>query len=165
HATIGALAALHRRDMTGIGQALDVCLLDSAFTLTEIPIAHYLTSGREPQRNGNRSGTLAPANTYRACDGWVYIIAVQQRMWERFCHAAGRDELSKDPRAASVHSRGSNTEWVDEQVAAWVKDRTVAEVVEKLAPAGVPVAPVQTIAQAAHDPHLWERQMLVETDD
>lgn len=165
HATIGALAALHRRDMTGIGQALDVCLLDSAFTLTEIPIAQYLTTGREPQRNGNRSGTLSPANTYRARDGWVYIIAVQQRMWERFCRAAGREELAADPRASSVHSRASNTGWVDDQVAAWVKDRTVAEVVEKLAPAGVPVAPVQTIAQAANDPHLWERQMLVETDD
>jgi crotonobetainyl-CoA:carnitine CoA-transferase CaiB-like acyl-CoA transferase len=165
HATIGALAALHRRDMTGIGQALDVCLLDSAFTLTEIPIAQYLTTGREPQRNGNRSGTLSPANTYRARDGWVYIIAVQQRMWERFCRAAGREELAQEPRASSVHSRASNMEWVDEQVASWVKDRTVAEVVEKLAPAGVPVAPVQTIAQAADDPHLWERQMLVETDD
>jgi crotonobetainyl-CoA:carnitine CoA-transferase CaiB-like acyl-CoA transferase len=165
HATIGALAALHRRDMTGIGQALDVCLLDSAFTLTEIPIAQYLTTGREPQRNGNRSGALSPANTYRARDGWVYIIAVQQRMWERFCRAAGREELAEDPRASSVQSRASNSDWVDDQVASWVKDRTVAEIVEKLAPAGVPVAPVQTIAQAAHDPHLWERQMLVETDD
>jgi crotonobetainyl-CoA:carnitine CoA-transferase CaiB-like acyl-CoA transferase len=165
HATIGALAALHRRDMTGIGQALDVCLLDSAFTLTEIPIAEYLTTGREPRRHGNAAGALSPANTYRARDGWVYIIAVQQKMWERFCRAAGRQDLTEDPHAASVQSRGSNKDWIDEQVASWVKDRTVAEVVEKLAPAGVPVAPVQTIAQAAHDPHLWERQMLVETDD
>jgi crotonobetainyl-CoA:carnitine CoA-transferase CaiB-like acyl-CoA transferase len=165
HATIGALAALHRRDMTGLGQALDVCLLDSAFTLTEIPIAQYLATGQEPKRNGNRSGALAPSNTYRARDGWVYIIAVQQKMWERFCRATGREQLANDPRASSVHSRASNTDWVDDQVAAWVKERTVAEVVEKLAPAGVPVAPVQTIAQAAADPHLWERQMLVETND
>jgi len=165
HATIGALAALRHRERTGEGQVVDVCLLDSAFTLTEIPIAQYLTTGREPQRHGNRSGTLSPANTYRARDGWVYIIAVQQRMWERFCRAAGREELAADPRASSVHSRASNTDWVDDQVASWVKDKTVAEVVEKLAPAGVPVAPVQTIAQAADDPHLWERQMLVETDD
>jgi crotonobetainyl-CoA:carnitine CoA-transferase CaiB-like acyl-CoA transferase len=165
HATIGALAALHRRDVTGVGQALDVSLLDSAFTLMEIPIAQYLTSGREPKRNGNRAGALAPSNTYRARDGWVYVIAVQQKMWERFCRAAGRQDLADDPRALSVHSRASNTDWVDQQVAAWVKDRTVAEVVEKLAPAGVPVAPVQTIAQAAEDPHLWQRGMLVETDD
>ncbi len=161
HATIGALAALHRRDMT----ALDVCLLDSAFTLTEIPIAQYLTTGREPVRYGNRAGNLAPANTYRASDGWVYIIAVQQRMWERLCRAAGLEELMSDPRAASPHSRASHANWVDDQIASWVKERTVAEVVEKLAPAGVPVAPVQTIAQASRDPHLWERQMLVETDD
>jgi CoA:oxalate CoA-transferase len=165
HATIGALAALHRRDVTGVGQALDVSLLDSAFTLTEIPIAQYLTSGRKPKRNGNRAGALAPSNTYRARDGWVYVIAVQQKMWERFCRAAGRQDLADDPRASSVHSRASNTDWVDQQVAAWVKDRTVAEVVEELAPAGVPVAPVQTIAQAAEDPHLWQRRMLVETDD
>jgi crotonobetainyl-CoA:carnitine CoA-transferase CaiB-like acyl-CoA transferase len=165
HATIGALAALHRRDVTGVGQALDVCLLDSAFTLMEIPIAQYLTTGREPRRNGNRAGALAPANTYRARDGWVYIVAVQQKMWERFCGAAGRPDLADDPRAASVHSRASNTDWVDQQVASWVEDRTVAEVVEKLAPAGVPVAPVQTIAQAAEDPHLWQPRKLVETDD
>jgi len=165
HATIGALAALHRRDMTGIGQSLDVCLLDSAFTLTEIPIAQYLTTGREPHRSGNRSGALAPSNTYRAQDGWVYIIAVQQRMWERFCRAAARPDLANDERATSVHSRTENIDWVDEQVASWVKDRTVAEVVEALGPAGVPVAPVQTIPEAARDPHLWERKMLVETDD
>jgi crotonobetainyl-CoA:carnitine CoA-transferase CaiB-like acyl-CoA transferase len=165
HATIGALAALHRRNMTGLGQALDVCLLDSAFTLTEIPIAQYLITGREPARTGNRTGTLAPANTYRARDGWVYIIAVQQRMWERFCRATGLEELVSDPRGSSPHSRAANADWVDDQVASWVRDRTVAEVVEKLGPAGVPVAPVQTIAQAARDPHLWERQMLVETDD
>src|ERR1700686_1090386 len=165
HATIGALGALHRRDVTGVGQALDVSLLDSAFTLTEIPIAQYLTTGREPKRNGNRAGALAPSNTYRARDGWVYVIAVQQKMWERFCRAAGREDLADDPRASSVHSRASNTDWVDQQVAAWVKDRTGAEIVEKLAPAGVPVAPVQTIAQAAEDPHLWQRRLLVETDD
>jgi crotonobetainyl-CoA:carnitine CoA-transferase CaiB-like acyl-CoA transferase len=165
HATIGALAALHRRDMTGHGQALDVCLLDSAYTLMEIPIAQYLVSGKEPRRFGNRAGTISPANTYHASDGWVYIIAVQQKMWENFCRAAGRDDLLKDPRTASVKLRGANIDFVEEQVAGWVKDKKVAEIVKLLAPAGVPVAPVHTIPQAAKDPHLWERKMLVEADD
>jgi crotonobetainyl-CoA:carnitine CoA-transferase CaiB-like acyl-CoA transferase len=165
HATIGALAALHRRAQTGQGQALDVCLLDSAFTLMEIPIAHYLATGKEPRRSGNGAGAISPANTYRASDGWVYLLAVQQKMWERFCWAVRREDLLDDPRVSSVQQRTKNSAWVDEQVSAWVKDRTVAEVLETLAPAGVPVGPVHTIPQAAKDPHLWEREMLVETDD
>jgi formyl-CoA transferase len=131
----------------------------------EIPIAQYLVSGKEPRRFGNRAGTISPANTYHASDGWVYIIAVQQKMWEKFCRAAGRDDLLKDPRTASVKLRGANIDFVEEQVAGWVKDKKVAEIVKLLAPAGVPVAPVHTIPQAAKDPHLWERKMLVEADD
>lgn len=74
-------------------------------------------------------------------------------------------DLLNDPRVAGVQKRASNSAWVDQQVAEWARARTVAEIVEILAPAGVPVAPVQTIPQAAADPHLWERKMLVETDD
>lgn len=165
HATIGALAALHRRDMTGQGQSLDVCLLDTGFTLMEIPIAQYLLTGNEPQRHGNRPGGIAPSNSYLAKDGWVYILAVPQDMWARFCKGIGREELPSDPRFASIAARGAHIEEIDALVSAWVRDKTVAEVVAILERAEVPVGPVQTIAQAARDPHLWERKMLVETAD
>ncbi len=165
HATIGALAALHRRDMTGQGQSLDVCLLDTGFTLMEIPIAQYLLTGNEPQRHGNRPGGIAPSNSYLAKDGWVYILAVPQDMWARFCKGIGREELPSDPRFASIAARGAHIEEIDALVSAWVQDKTVAEVVAILERAEVPVGPVQTIAQAARDPHLWERKMLVETAD
>jgi crotonobetainyl-CoA:carnitine CoA-transferase CaiB-like acyl-CoA transferase len=165
HATIGALAALHRRDMTGQGQALDVCLLDTGFTLMEIPIAQYLLTNTEPQRHGNRPGGIAPCNAYLAKDGWVYILAVPQDMWGRFCRAIGREELFTDPRFSSIAGRSTHLEEIDALVSAWVKDKTVAEVMEVLERAEVPAGPVQTIAQAARDPHLWERQMLVEIED
>jgi CoA:oxalate CoA-transferase len=165
HATIGALAALHHRDMTGQGQSLDVCLLDTGFTLMEIPIAQYLLTGKEPQRRGNSPGGIAPSNTYRARDGWVYILAVPQDMWARFCRAIGREELLADPRFSSIANRAAHAEAIDTLVSAWVQEKTVAEVVAILERAEVPVAPVQTIAQAARDPHLWERKMLVELDD
>jgi len=165
HATIGALAALHRRDLTGQGQALDVCLLDTGFTLMEIPIAQYLLTGNEPQRHGNRPGGIAPSNTYQAKDGWVYILAVPQDMWARFCRGIGHEELLSDPRFASIAGRAAHIAEIDALVAAWVRDKTVAEVVEILERAEVPVGPVQTIAQAARDPHLWERKMLVEIED
>jgi crotonobetainyl-CoA:carnitine CoA-transferase CaiB-like acyl-CoA transferase len=165
HATIGALAALHRRDTTGEGQSLDVCLLDSAYTLMEIPIAQYLLSDKEPQRNGNRAGGIAPANTFRAKDGWVYLLAIPQDMFGKFCRAIGREDLLADPRFASIAARGAHVRDLDTLVADWVSDKTVAEVVTALERAEVPVAPVHSIPQAARDPHLWERKMLVEVED
>ena len=165
HATIGALAALHRRDVTGEGQSLDVCLLDSAYTLMEIPIAQYLLSNKEPQRNGNRAGGIAPANTYRAKDGWVYLLAVPQDMFGKFCRAIGRDDLLTDARFSSIAGRGAHSIEIDALTAEWVKERTVAEVVATLEKAEVPVAPVHSVAQAAHDPHVHERKMLVEAED
>ncbi len=165
HATVGALGALHRRDMTGEGQALDVCLLDTGYTLMEIPIAQYLLSGKEPQRRGNAPGGLAPCNTYQAKDGWVYILAVPQHMWGRFCRGIGREDLIDDERYSSIPGRAAHADEVNALVEGWVKENTVAEVVQILVQAEVPVGPVQSISQAAQDPHLWERKMLVEIED
>ena len=165
HATIGALGALHHRDVTGEGQSLDVCLLDTGYTLMEIPIAQYLLTGKEPPRRGNTPGGIAPCNTYQAKDGWVYILAVPQHMWGRFCRGIGREELIDDERFSSIARRASHAAEVNALVDAWARDKTVAEVVQVLEQAEVPVGPVHTIPQAAHDPHLWERHMLVETED
>ena len=165
HATIGALGALHHRDVTGEGQSLDVCLLDTGYTLMEIPIAQYLLTDKEPPRRGNTPGSIAPCNTYQAKDGWVYILAVPQHMWGRFCRGIGREDLTDDKRFSSIAGRASHTDEVNALVDAWVRDKTVAEVVQVLEQAEVPVGPVHTISQAAHDPHLWERKMLVETED
>ncbi len=165
HATIGALGALHRRDVTGQGQALDVCLLDTGYTLMEIPIANYLLSGKEPQRNGNSPGGISPCNAYQAKDGWIYILAVPQDMFGRFCKGVGREDLLADERFSSIAGRGKHAKEIDGLVAEWVKARTVAEVSAVLEQAEVPFAPVHSIAQAAKDPHLWERQMLVEIED
>jgi crotonobetainyl-CoA:carnitine CoA-transferase CaiB-like acyl-CoA transferase len=86
-------------------------------------------------------------------------------MWGRICHAIGREDLINDPRYNSIPGRATHAEEIDALVAAWVKERTVAEVVQALERAEVPVGPVHTIAQAAHDPHLSERKMLVESQD
>lgn len=165
HATIGALGALHRRDVTGQGQSLDVCLLDTGYTLMEIPISNYLLTGKQPQRNGNTPGGISPCNAYQAKDGWIYILAVPQDMFGRFCRGIGRQDLLADERFSSIAGRGKHAKEIDTLVADWVKERTVAEVSAVLEHAEVPFAPVHSIAQAAKDPHLWERQMLVEIED
>lgn len=165
HATIGALGALHRRDVTGQGQSLDVCLLDTGYTLMEIPISNYLLTGKEPQRNGNSPGGISPCNAYQAKDGWIYILAVPQDMFGRFCTGIGREDLLADERFASIAGRGKHANEINDVVAEWVKDQTVEAVGKVLEEAQVPFAPVHSISQAAKDPHLWARKMLVEIED
>ena len=82
HAAIGALAALREREFSGEGQAIDVSLADTGFTVNEIPITAYPADGTIQQREGNGRG---PVNAYPTADGWIYLLASNQAAWERLC--------------------------------------------------------------------------------
>src|SRR5438445_6229503 len=84
HATIGTLAALRHRDKTGEGQVVDCCLLDSAFTMVEIPTAYYLATGQE--------GGEAGRPPYQAKDGYVVISASGRVMATKLIQIATGDE-------------------------------------------------------------------------
>src|SRR6266545_4273551 len=84
HSAIGTLAALHERSISGEGQSIDVCLADSGYSLTEIPITAYHGAGTEPQRG---KSDAAPSGMYPCKDGWVLIAAGDQHHWSRVCDA------------------------------------------------------------------------------
>jgi len=154
HATIGALAALRHRERTGEGQVVDVCLLDSALTMVEIPTSYYLATGEEGGEGGRPP--------YRAKDGWVVIAAAGRDMAARLMRIVRGASAEGDttPMAGSTgpdHRRAL--------VEKWCAGRTVEEICATLLKAGVPVARVSTIPEVAHDSHLWERAMLVKMDD
>jgi CoA:oxalate CoA-transferase len=154
HATIGALAALRHRDRTGDGQVVDVCLLDSALTMVEIPTSYYLATGEE--------GGEAGRPPYRAKDGWVVISAAGRDMAGRLMRIVRGTNAEGDttPMAGSTgvdHRRAL--------VEGWCAERTMDEICAALLEAGIPSAPVRTIPEVATDPHLWEREMLVKMDD
>ncbi len=153
HAAIGAVAALHHRDRTGEGQVIDVCLMDSAFTMVEIPISYYLTTGKEGGESGRRP--------YQAKDGWIVInIGTSPHLTKRIQEMIGTEDIrNRQPDGGSLFGPKIPA-LVD-----WCRQRTVAEIYEKLVALGVPVAPINTIPQAAADPHLWEREMLVKVQD
>ena len=153
HLTIGALAALRHRDQTGEGQTIDVCLMDSALTMVEIPTSYYLMTGQE--------GGEAGRPPIKAKDGWVIISASSPEMSRGLLAAIGQPvEPNADgsyPRVSSGHR--------SEAVSAWCADHTVEEICEELNRRGVVVAPVRTTPEVARDPHVWEREMLVKMDD
>lgn len=154
HATIGTLAALRHRDRTGEGQVVDCCLLDSGFTMVEIPLSYYLATGQEGGEGGRPP--------YKAKDGHVVISASGRAMATRLMQIATGDDAAN---VAGWTSRAGRDDPRKLAVAKWCAENTVDHIVKTLQEAEIPVAPVKTIPQASADPHLWEREMLVKTPD
>jgi CoA:oxalate CoA-transferase len=153
HATIGALAALRHRDRTGEGQLVDVCLLDSALTMVEIPTSYYLATGEEGGEGGRPP--------YRAKDGWVVISAAGREMATRLAQlVSGRATASAEPLTGGQGGGDAR-----KALEAWCAERPVETICSALMEIGVPVAPVRTIPEVAKDPHVWEREMLVKVED
>jgi crotonobetainyl-CoA:carnitine CoA-transferase CaiB-like acyl-CoA transferase len=151
HATIGTLAALRHRERTGEGQLVDVCLLDSALTMVEIPTTYYLATGEEGGEGGRPP--------YRARDGWVVISAAGREMAATLMRLVGAGEDATPMPGSSVGDRRRAV------VERWCAEHTVDEICAILTEAGVPVGPVRTIPEVARDPHVWEREMLVKMED
>jgi len=154
HATIGTLAALRHRERTGEGQVVDVCLLDSALTMVEIPTSYYLATGQEGGEGGRPP--------YKTADGFVVIAAAGRDMAARLMQIARGSSAEGDttPMAGSTGPDGRRA-----LVEQWCAKRTTDEVCARLHEAGIPSAPVRTIPQVVQDPHLWEREMLVKMED
>ena len=162
HATIGALAALREREISGMGQELEVCLADTGYTVNEIPISAYLGDGYEQPREGNGRGT---GGTFKTADGWIIIAATNEAMWLRLCEATGKSEWLGDDRFATRDLRSQNAAALEEGLSEWFADKEMQAAADLLASYGVPCSPVNTTAQAARDPHLTEREIMMEVPD
>ena len=162
HATVGALAALWERQFSGEGQSIDVSLADSGFSTNEIPIAAYLGAGTVTRREGNGSGLT---NAYPSTDGWVYIVAVSDNIWPRVCEALDMTAWAKDSRLATQEGRRNHAGELEQVLSKWFSERSTQEAVDLLTSYDIPAAPVNDLERAAKDPHLVDREMMVEVPD
>ena len=106
-----------------------------------------------------------PGGEYPCKDGWVLIAAGDDHHWHRVCAALDKPEWANDPRFTERNERFKNRAEVNEAVKTLLADMTQKEALEHFTNHDVVIAPVNTIAQAAEDPHPWERRALVEVDD
>jgi CoA:oxalate CoA-transferase len=153
HAAIGALGALRHRDRTGEGQLIDVCLMDSALTMVEIPTSYYLSTGEEGGEPG-RGG-------YQAKDGWVIVTANPPHMAKALLEVMEESRGEPIPGGVAAFRYNDSSTVISD----WCAERTVDEICEVLNARGVVAAPVRTIPQVAADPHLFEREMMIKSED
>jgi CoA:oxalate CoA-transferase len=164
YTAIGILAALAERARSGRGQFIDVALLDSQVALLENAFARYFATGEAPGRHGTSHPLITPFQAFATADGYLVVAASSQAQWRALCRVLGREDLCADPRFAERAARTQHRAELVPILAAIFATRPTAEWVAALDAAGVPCGPVQTIAEAAADPHLAARGMFVALD-
>ena len=161
-ATIGTLAALHRRDVTGRGEIVDVALYESVFSLLEAILPEYGYARTIRQRRGNALLGSAPSNVYPTGDDrWIAIGANGDSIFRRFCAAIEQPGLADDPRFADNQSRRANVAALDQLIVSWTRRHELRELWEILVGAEVPAAPVYSIADVVADPQYQAREMIL----
>ena len=163
--TIGVLAALVNRQKTGLGEKVDVALVDSVASAMENITMIYQSTGRLPQRIGNRYESTYPYDAFPTKDGDVIVAAGNNKLFGILCDVMEQPELKEDPRFLTVKDRVANHEVLREIVSAWTEQHTINEEDQQLNGAGCPASPVNTIDRMVVDPQIaGARDMFPEID-
>jgi crotonobetainyl-CoA:carnitine CoA-transferase CaiB-like acyl-CoA transferase len=161
YATVSILAALAHRTQTGQGQYIDMALLDVQVAMVAAMSMNYFVSGRAPGRYGNAAANIVPYQTFVAADGELVLAIGNDSQFAKFCEALGL-EFARDPRFTRNADRVRNRALLVPLLAAELKRRTVGAWVELLQPLGVPIGPINDLAQVFEHPQVTARGMKVE---
>ena len=167
HMAIGILAALQQRHATGKGQEVEVSMQDSVVNIMRISLRDHQRLGGVQPRTGNQLGKNVPGSTYPCAPGgpndYIFIFA-QQQMWKAFASAIERPDIIDDPRYATTEARWENRGTLNPIIEGWTRQRTKHEAMKILGDAGVPSGACQDTGEIFEDPHLREREMVLDLD-
>src|SRR5262249_36765267 len=135
------LACLHARQTSGHGYAIDMALLDCAVAAQVNLAQAFLTSGAVPQRQGNAHLQIVPYQAFPTADSWIILAVGNDGQWQRFCKAAGRDELAKDTRFAGNAERVRHRQVLVPMIEELMRSKTTREWEKAMHDADVPHAP------------------------
>ena len=160
------ISALMARETTGEGQKIDISSADCMFTALEDSVVEAAMSGKRFEREGNRSRSIAPYDTFEVKDGIVSTAVSTNGQWKKFCEAMDMEELLDDPRYATNESRGENYDTsLRKIIADKFKDMTKWEIEALLRPYNIPSGPGYTVPEAFDSEQLSARNMVVEVED
>lgn len=162
YATICILAALRVRDKTGIGQEIDISMMDAVVSVLENAIVRYTTTNEIPMRIGSRHPSIAPFDVFKAKDGWVVIAVGNDSLWDKFCHAISKENLISDDHFLTNGLRSINYHQLKPIITEWSEKMPLKEILNILIKAGVPVGEVKTVDKIIEDPNIKLREMIIE---
>ncbi|NGT14338.1 CaiB/BaiF CoA transferase family protein [Achromobacter insolitus] len=159
YATVAVLAALQERHNSGLGQHLDIALLDSHVAMLANQNSNYFNSGVAPQRAGNAHQNVVPYQVFAASDGHLIVATGNETQYRAYCRAIGAPELGDDPRFATNRMRLANRELLVGLLTEIMRQGKRDDWIAKLEAVGVPCGPINDIAQAQAHPQAQARQL------
>ena len=164
YSVIAIQAALAQRQRTGLGQHIDMALLDTSVGVLANQAMNYLATGVSPRRLGNAHPNIAPYQTLRVADGHFILAVGNDGQFARLCAVLGLDGLARDERfatnAARVANRAALTAALEAMTIAWQRDALLAALERQ----GVPAGPINTVAEVFADPQVDSRAMRIVAD-
>ncbi|WP_428421657.1 CaiB/BaiF CoA transferase family protein [Methylibium sp.] len=164
YAAIGILAALRHRDADGLrrglGQHIDMALLDTQVAMLANLGANYLVSGQVPGRAGNAHQNIVPYQVFEVADGHVILAVGNDGQFAKFCEVAGRPELATDPRFATNADRVRHRAALVPQLATLMHQRRRDDWLTALEAVKVPCGPINPLDQVFADPQVLARGMV-----
>lgn len=159
---IGIASALYERSRNGVGQHIDVGMLDSQIAILENAVARYFATGVAPPPSGARHPAIAPFGCFRASDAYLVLAAGNDRMFLTLTEVLGRPQLGDDPRFRSNRDRIDHVDALEEELNSCLAVTPRSDWLARLEAAGIPAGPLNDVADAVASPQVKARNMLVE---
>lgn len=157
YATVGVLAALNQREQSGVGQYIDVALLDVQVACLANQAMNYLATGVSPKRLGNAHPNIVPYQDFPSADGNFILAVGNDGQFRKFCEVAGIANLADDPRFVTNKARVAHRAELIPLLRQATVFKTTAQWIEQLEKAGVPCGPINDLQQVFADPQVQAR--------
>lgn len=161
YGVIGIQAALAERARSGRGQQVDLSLLECGVGVLANQATAHLLGGADPTRMGNAHPSIVPYQVFEVADGHAIIACGNDRQFQALCGAIGRDELARDPAFANNALRVENRAALVAELCKATRQILKADLISRLEAAGVPVGPINTVAQALQEPQIAARGLRI----
>ncbi|MBC5810672.1 MAG: CoA transferase [Candidatus Eremiobacteraeota bacterium] len=166
YSVVGALAGLIARKRDGSGDAVDVSLVESCFSLLEGTLPEYANAGKVAKRMGNRYVRAAPSGVYPTRDNeWLAVGGNSQPIFRRLTAAMGRPEMADDAKFSTNQARMTNVVELDAAIETWTRSLDIKDALHVLAEAHVPAGPVMSIEDIVADPQFLARGAVATVPD
>ncbi|WP_435256928.1 CaiB/BaiF CoA transferase family protein [Thioclava sp. FR2] len=164
YAATAILAALHQRHATGLGQQVDMALMDVAASIMANQAMNFLATGTPPKKMGNAHPNLAPYAVFDCADGWLILATGNDGQYRKLCGILGLSDMAEAPEFLTNADRVTNRVEMTRRITEATRKWTKADLLAACEDQGVPAGPINDLGEVFADPQIVARGMQIAPD-